>query len=148
MKKRKKSIMVTIVITWALVVFLALLTLTAPWAFKWYSSIFSRGDNVYVPITVAYYIVVIPAFLACINLLKVLYGIKRNSVFTKANVTSLKILTGCCFYVSAVFFIAGFLYFPLFVFSVAAFFASLILLVVKDCFARATEIQIENDLTI
>ncbi len=148
MKKTKPTVMITIIITWALTVFLIALTFTAPWAFKWYTSLFDRLDNVYIPITIAFYLCIVPGLLACVNMLKVLYGIKRNSVFTKRNITALKIVSSCCLYVSVIFFITGFFYFPLFVFSVAAFFAGLILAVVKDAFANATHIKDENDLTI
>lgn len=81
-------------------------------------------------------------------LLRVLFNIRKNVVFDRANVKYTRYISWCCFVVCAAFFVLGFFITFSFVMSFAAAFIGLIVRVVKNLLNEAVDIKEENDLTV
>ncbi|MBQ8028983.1 MAG: DUF2975 domain-containing protein [Clostridia bacterium] len=99
-------------------------------------------------VLVSFYICSASAVLALLNIIKLLKNIIKGEIFSEKNVSSLRILSWCCMFVSFVCFVSGFFYVPMWIFSLGAAFMMLILRVLKNVMAKATEIKNENELTI
>lgn len=114
-------------------------------------SIYSENiaePNIVVPLLITLYACVPAALLALFCLDRLLKNIKKNQPFIMKNVSLLRIISYCCFWVAAVF-----IYFSIlrpFAFTIvfAAAFFGVILRVVKNCFRQAIAIREENDYTI
>lgn len=104
--------------------------------------------SVYTPLLVTLYCCVPPAIIALVCLDVLLWNIRKDRAFVEQNVKMLRVISFCCFCVSAVF-----VYFSIlrpFAFAIvfAAAFFGIILRVVKNCFQQAIAIREENDFTI
>ncbi len=94
------------------------------------------------------YTVAAVAALICGALLRLLYNIRRGDVFTDANVRLLRVISWCCYAVAALFGVLAFSHLFALLIAVAAAFFGLILRVVKNVVAEATEVKRENDFTV
>ena len=144
----KRSVLLSLIVTYFFAGVLLALIVTAPWLFPFYVKIAGRADFVSTVLIAAFYACAPAAIAAILSLLKLLYNIRKEEVFIPQNITSLRILSWCCFYVAVVCFVACFFYFPLAIIAFAAVFFGLILRVIKNVFVCATELKDENDLTI
>ena len=81
-------------------------------------------------------------------LLRLLFNIRKNVVFDRANVKYARYISWCCFAVCAAFFALGFFVTFSFVISFAAAFIGLIVRVAKNLLNEAVDIKEENDLTV
>ncbi len=100
------------------------------------------------------------AWIALLSIIKLLKNIMKEEIFTYANVRSMRILSWCCAFVATVGlvfgllslpvfrFVSGLLYLTFFIISLCAAFIMLLLRVLINVMARATEIKNENELTI
>lgn len=94
------------------------------------------------------YTAAVPAALAlwCLRLL--LRNIGEEAVFVPENVSYLRTLSWCCIAAGGICFVSSLYYTPFLLIAAAAAFLGLILRVVKNVFAKAVEIKMENDYTI
>ncbi len=97
---------------------------------------------------IAFYICSPAAWTALFCIIKILKNILNDNIFSENSVKLLRILSWCCAFVSAVCFIIMFLFRLFFVFFLGAGLMTLILRVLKNVIARATEIKEENELTV
>ena len=81
-------------------------------------------------------------------LLRLLFNIRKNVVFDRANVKYARYISWCCFAICAAFFALGFFVTFSFVISFAAAFIGLIVRVSKNLLNEAVDIKEENDLTV
>ena len=125
-------------------VMLAALCVTGPWFWK---MVLYRESVVWLYMIVTY-CSAIPAALVLFCLHRLLKNIAQEDVFCEENVQYLRVMSWCCIAAGAVYFLAGFFDWYLFVFCVAAAFVGLMLRVVKNVFAQALVIKAENDYTI
>jgi hypothetical protein len=100
------------------------------------------------------------------RLVRILWNIRKEDVFSKGNVESLRAMSWCCFFAAGVLAVAAvwaevdfgvglaglrLLSMTSICFigiAAAAAFAGLIIRVIKNCFAKAVALQEENDLTV
>lgn len=127
--------------------FVALL-LFAPYLLKTYFEFTKRAEDVLTTALIGLYVSAPPIGAALLALLRLLNNIRVDKVFINQNVTLLRHISWDCFAVALVTFIVGFFYLPFFIVFAASAFIGLILRVVKNVMAAATEIKNENELTI
>lgn len=99
-------------------------------------------------VLLCYYPSAVLGLVALAALIKMLLNIKAEKTFVVENVTALRIISWCCFLVSAICLIGAGTYISFMFVTVAAGFVGLILRVVKNVMQTAVEIKSENDLTI
>ena len=152
----QKSVSLTLVITWMFAGALLICMIIAPFIIpNWFTFNYSDGNNEYrtlysyAYVVIAAFYICCPAGICCIaNLIRLLSNIKKGVVFVPANIKLLRTLSWCCFYVTVVSFVSSFFYIPFALVFASSGFLGLILRVVKNVMAKATEIKDENDLTI
>lgn len=142
------SVVLSLVITWVCAGILAGCIAGAPFILPlWFNGRY-EGAQLSDVIMTAFYICC-PMGIGCVvSLLRLLTNIKNDSVFTEQNIRLLRILSWCCLLVAAVTAVAMAWYPPFFFVFCSSGFLALILRVVKNVIARATQIKNENDLTI
>ena len=99
-------------------------------------------------ILISYYPGAVLGMVALGALIKMLFNIKNDMPFISSNVNCLRIISWCCFIVSAICLFGASTYYSFIFISVAAGFVGLILRVVKNVLQSAVELKSENDLTI
>ncbi len=140
------SAKLTRAITCFFFVLLLVLMIFASPILNWFFG-FAR-DNTIKTILVTFYLCCPAAWCALVCIFKLLTNIIHEKVFVVKNVLYMRILSLCCAFVAAACLIAGFFYVPFFIFSLGAAFMMLILRVLKNVMAVATEIKNENELTV
>lgn len=150
-----KSLKLSLFITRVFCVALILFAIFAYPFFKWYVTVYISDTRNFVVtlLTVSAYFAMPPAAvtLGCLN--KLLVNISKKITFEQENVKLLRIISWCCFYITAEGIILSIIYAPnislsFIIITVAAFFVGLIVRVVKNVFVSAIEIKEENELTI
>lgn len=94
------------------------------------------------------YSTALPALLVLTALWRMLKRIGRGEVFVQENVTALRMISWCCMAAGAIYLVSSLYYVTYFLLGLAGTFMGLILRVVKNVFAEALEIKLENDYTI
>lgn len=97
---------------------------------------------------IAFYACAVLAFTALFFLNKLLSNISRGKVFIGENVKLIRILSWCCYLVGIVLAVYSIWVYPFIVIAAAAAFFGLIIRVLKNVFAKAVQIQEENEGTI
>lgn len=147
MKKRNNSsAKLTLLITYLFCVLLFLLEIFAIPILTWFYGE-NRNETIKI-IFCSFYICSLPAWVALISILKLLKNVISENIFSAKNVSYLRNLSYCCGFVAVVCFVSGVEYLPMMIFSLGAGFMMLILRVLKNVIAKATEIKSENDLTV
>ena len=144
----EKSVTLSIIVTVIISVVFVCLIFTAPPVFRWFLEITNRSGSSYKTLITVFYLCCLPAAAALTLLMKLLLNIKADRIFIPGNVALLRYLSWCCFLVVPITVIGGFYYISLFVIAAASAFMGLILRVLKNIMAAATEIKGENDLTV
>lgn len=152
MKKKfwnaEKSVTLSVIVTVIISVIFVCLIFTASPVFRWFSEITERSVSSYKTLVAVFYLCCLPAAAALTLLMKLLLNIRSGHIFIHGNVALLRYLSWCCFLVVPITAVGGFYYISLFVITAAAAFIGLILRVLKNIMAAATEIKGENDLTV
>lgn len=148
-----KSIKLSLVVCFAVIVLLVAGAFTMPFLLNLYFGDFmAAADHVvmlkYKSVLICFYGCLLPAFVALGALIKMLFAIKREEIFTDANIKRLRVLSWCCFAVALVTVVGGIFYIPLLAISIAAGFMGLILRIVKNVICSAKILREENELTI
>lgn len=121
---------------------------TAPYLVKSYVAYSMKDPAVVMPLVVLIYSCTVPGLTALFSLDRLLVNIKVGAVFIERNVKHLRVISWCCFAVSAILFVFAFYYLLFLLIAVAAVFFGLILRVVKNVIEQAVAIKNENDFTI
>ncbi len=143
----EKSTKLTLYITYAFMALLAVLMVVAVPGARWFFGDIVRDSTVRIMLT-AFYVCCPAGWLALIFIMKILKNILAETVFTAKTVACLRYLSWCCAFVAIACAVCGLFYMPLFIFAFGAAFMMLILRVLKNVMAKATEIKSENELTI
>lgn len=148
-----KSIMLSLVVCFAVAVMLLLGVAFLPILIKMYFGDFDVNYDhrlflMYHSVLICYYICLLPAFTALYSLIRMLFSIRREEIFTDGNIKRLRLLSWCCFAVAFVTVIGFMFYRPLIVISIAAGFIGLIIRVIKNVMCSAKILREENELTI
>ena len=151
----KKSVTLSIVVCFALSAILALLLVLGPTVFKLYMVAYRGflpdGDAMrHLSLTFAWCFYPSAVFSGIIlySLLKLLFNIKSEQVFINQNVTLLRVVSWCCFAISAITFVGAFFYMPFGFVALAGGFVGMMLRVLKNVMKSAVELREENDFTI
>lgn len=143
----EKSTKLTLYITYAFMALLGILMVVAIPGARWFFGDIIRQSTLSILLT-AFYVCCPAAWVALIFIVKILRNILKESVFTNDTVSFLRYLSWCCGFVAIACAVCGIFYMPLFIFALGAAFMMLILRVLKNVMAKATEIKNENELTI
>ncbi len=143
----EKSTKLTLYITYAFMALLGILMVVAIPGARWFFGDIIRQSTLRILLT-AFYVCCPAAWVALIFIVKILRNILKESVFTNDTVSFLRYLSWCCGFVAIACAVCGIFYMPLFIFALGAAFMMLILRVLKNVMAKATEIKNENELTI
>ncbi len=147
MKRKNISIFASIIVTTMLLVLVIAAVFTLPQIMQVYSKM--RGGIDVSSLMVALYISSVPGIICTLSLLKLLFNIRKNDIFTKQNVIILQILSYCCLFVGIEYVaICYSRYISMIFVGFAAIFIGIILRVIKNVFDKAIEIREENDYTI
>ena len=119
-----------------------------PWLLRWYIGYTAKSGLAQVPVLASLWACAAPAFIALVQLGKMLNNIARDKVFVRDNIRALRLISWCCFAVAAVFVCFFFAYVLGLILAILAAFAGLVLRVVKNVFEQAVELKEENDLTV
>ena len=148
-----KSITLSLIACFAVFVMLVFAAFFVPFLLKMYFIDFNiHFDQTvmikYNTVLICFYVCLLPAFTALVSLIKMLFAIKREEIFTTANITRLRVLSWCCFVVAFVTAWGCVFYLPLIVIAIAAGFIGLVLRVIKNVIYSAKILREENELTI
>lgn len=147
----KRSITLSIAVSFIIGALLAFCAFALPGLITWY---FETAHSINTPVKLyktvltCFYICLPFAFVAVFSLLKILFAVNRQEIFTNANIRRLRILSWCCFAVELITLVGGWFYYPLLLIAAAAGFIGLILRVIKNIMYSAKILREENDLTI
>ena len=151
----KKSVKLSIAVCFILSAVLVLLMAFGPMVFKLYMTAYRGflpdGDamrHLSVTFALCFYPSAIFAGIILYSLLKLLFNIKGGQVFITQNATLLRVVSWCCFVISAITFVGAFFYMPFGFVALAGGFVGMMLRVLKNVMQSAVELREENDLTI
>ena len=144
---KSNSLTLAIIFTALFAGVLAVLTFAGPWIVRGMCVLFHREYLEQFLVIVTY--AAVPAGWGAIYcLFRLLFNIRKETVFDVKNVTLLNVLSLLCIYVGLIS-AAGAMKFVVFaLISAAAFFVGLMVRVVSIIIAKAIEIKEENDMTI
>ena len=147
MYTKEKSTKLTLFITYAFMALLGIMMIAAIPGARWFFGDVIRESTVRILLT-AFYVCCPAGWLALIFIMKILRNTLNENVFTADTVNYLRYLSWCCGFVAIAAAVCGIFYMPIFIFAFGAAFMMLILRVLKNVMAKATEIKSENELTI
>lgn len=114
---------------------------------EWYDAV-SGQEPIRNLLNVIFYLTVFLALIALWKLNGLLSRIIHQQIFVSENVTVLRIISWCCFGISALFLFLTFYRFLAFIVAFAAGFFGLIIRVLKNVFELAVNLREEQDFTI
>lgn len=143
----EKSLLLSRALTWAVLVLACAALFFIPLVTEWYDAV-SGKEPIKPVLNIIFYICDVFAILAVWELNILLTNISKQELFTDRNVKCVRIISWCCFGVAAVFSVLTFWRLLALMVAFIAAFVGLILRVVKNMLAAATELREENDFTI
>lgn len=155
MWNRKRSVTLSIVVSFVFVAILTAAIFCGPWFVKTWFTVY-RGwsengeamNNMLKLFCLCFYPCAVFAYITLYSLIKLLFNIKKDEIFINANVKYLRRISWCCFAVAAITLVGGIFYIPFLCVAVAAAFVGLMLRIVKNVMQNAVAISEENELTI
>lgn len=148
-----KSITLSLIVCFVIILLLIFGAVSLPFLLKVYFSRFPNPADhsvmfMFKSVLICFYVCLIPAFIALFSLIRMLFAIKREEIFTDANIIRLRILSYSCFAVAIITALGGIFYVPLMIITVAAGFMGVIIRVIKNVMCSAKILREENELTI
>lgn len=155
MWNKEKSVTLSIVVCFIVLALLSAGLFLGPWIVKIWFAVYrgwnAQGAALEKMLTIfcsCFYPCAVFAYITLYNLIKLLFNIRKQEIFTNENVQRLRRIYWCCFTVAFITLIGGILYIPFSFIAVAAAFIGLMLRVVKNVLQNAVELKTENELTI
>ena len=156
MRKSKTSAYISLAVCILSSALLLVWLFTFPAFIRWFYFGYHALRQVQSPVLPRAVSVLIPAFYCCAPfaaaalflLIRLLRNVLRESVFVRANVLYLRIVSWCCYAVLAITLGFGTRYIPLLIVASAMGVVGTLLRVVKNVLQAAVELREENDLTI
>ncbi len=145
---KKASCVLSEILTAVLFLLLVSGVFFLPAILRFFTEVFYKPAEYYVPTLVILYAALLPAFAAVAALHLLLKNVRDERIFTAQSVSYLRILSWCAIGESILFFALGFYYCMIFLLSFAALFLGVILRVVKNVIEEAAAIKEENDFTV
>ena len=147
MEHNKKSLIVTLVITRAAMAAWVLCIPFVPQLAKWYD-VYSNKPSIFVLFVACVYTAMVPAGVIIYFLNSLLTNLRSQKVFEHDNVKCLRVISYCCFAISAVSVVMTFRRLLALVIVLAFAFMGMLLRVLKNVFEQAVLLREENDLTV
>lgn len=147
MWNKSRSIFLSSLLVKTMFVLLIISAFLIPTVVKWYSKTNSE-ENMFMPLLITLFFSLIPAFILIVSLNNLIKNIYDEKIFEVVNVTYLRIISWCCFFVTIIYGVFGFFKPLAFIICFASAFFGLIIRVIKNVFDKAIEIREENDYTI
>lgn len=148
MLKHKKSVKVSLMLTYVLMVSLAVLVFTVPFIIIWYVEI--RNCPEYLPrlskiIMLTFYPCVPIAMAVLIKFRKLLLNLFSDKVFDKENVSLLFFISVCMIIITVILLFSGYFYMPFWVAAAATAVCTLTIHVMKNIIqSGCTEVEKEE----
>ena len=141
----KKSVTLSLVLTYLFMVLLAAGIIALPWLVTWYVEI--RGRDAALPTTIMLtcYPCVPFAALALWSMRCLLHNIRDGKPFLEKNIKMLHRISWCCFAVMAIMLYSGRFYLPFYVSAIAAAFIGLIIRVIKNLYVVSFPLETEEE---
>ncbi|MBQ3842702.1 MAG: DUF2975 domain-containing protein [Ruminiclostridium sp.] len=143
----ENSLRLSRILTFAVLVLAVVILFLIPIITQWYDDV-SGKEPIMPVLTVCAYIADVIVIAALWELNRLLTNISKQELFTERNTRCVRIISWCCFGLAAVFAVLSFWRLLALLVAVIAAFVGLILRVVKNMLATATELREENDYTI
>lgn len=115
---------------------------------NYYSQIANQNADISLPVTIGFYILLIPANSTMITLHMLLMNIKKGNLFSEQNIAFLAMICAGLFIIGGISLIMAIFSWIFSFVSVAFLFVAVILLVIINVFKQAIIIKQENDFTI
>lgn len=147
MKRKNRSLTLSIAFTTMFAIALTILTLFAPWIVEFLCVFFHR-DHLIKFLTVVTYLAVPAGWGAIILLYKILINVERENVFDESNVKYLTTLSWLCIYVGMLSAFSSLRFIMFILVSISALFIGLIVRVVRNIIEEAISLKEDSDLTI
>lgn len=152
---RKHSVTLSIIICFILLAILTALVFIGPWIVEiwftkyrgWAQGSFAVQDMLTL-FKICFYPCAVFAYITLYSLIKMLFNIKRDEIFTEYNTKALRRISWCCLAVAIITFAGGIFYVPFLFVAIAAGFMGLMLRIIKNVMQNAVALREENDLTI
>ncbi len=155
MWNRKRSVTLSIVVSFIFVGILTAALFLGPWFVKTWFTVYRGWEengiatgNMLKLFGWCFYPCAAFAYITLYSLIKLLFNIKKDEIFINVNVKYLRRISWCCFAVAAITLVGGVFYIPFLFVAVAAAFVGLMLRIVKNVMQNAVAISEENELTI
>ena len=132
MLNHKKSVKLSLFLTYFFMLLLAVITFVLPSIITWYVEIMKRSSDLATVVMLAYYPCMPIAAAVLFKLRKLLKNLLKDNIFTAENVNILRFITICCATVSVILLLAGFFYMPFYFLGAAAAFCALMVQVFKN----------------
>lgn len=145
---KSRSLFLSRILTIICLVLLLTGVVFLPYLLRGWIAYTGKSSAIFAPLLAYLWASAIPAFISLLCLNRLLGNIHHDLVFTCDNVRLIRIVSWCCFIVSAVYFVFCFYYAMGVIIAILMGFIGLILRVVKNVIAQAIEIKDENDLTV
>ncbi len=150
----KRSVALSIIICFILLAILTALVFIGPWMVEiWFTKYrgwreLSTIKHILTVFCACFYPSAVFAYVTLYNLIKLLFNIKRDEIFTEFNTKALRRISWCCFAVAIITLAGGIFYVPFLFVAIAAGFMGLMLRIIKNVMQNAVALREENDLTI
>lgn len=118
----KKSINLSLFITYLFMLILVAMIFLMPWMVSWYVETMGRDENLPTFIMVAFYPCVPFCAITLWSLRNFLINVKKNEIFEQKNVRHTRVISNCCMIVALITFVGGFYYNPFYLVCLAAAF--------------------------
>ncbi len=150
----KRSVTLSIIICFILLAILTALVFIGPWIVEiWFTKYRGWAEisvikHILTVFCGCFYPSAVFAYITLYNLIKLLFNIKSDEIFTEYNTKALRRISWCCLAVSIITLAGGIFYVPFLFVAIAAGFMGLMLRIIKNVMQNAVALREENDLTI
>lgn len=148
MSEHKKSLRLSLIMTYVFMALLVIITCTLPWLITLYVEKMDRSMDLATIVMLSYYPCVPVAAKVLFDLKKLLKNLIGDDIANLQNVKLLRTIAICCMFVGIFLIVMGFFYMPFYFLGAAAAFCALLIHVFKNiihgiCIASDTE-SIDN----
>lgn len=147
MKRKNRSLKLSIAFTTIFAIALAFLTVSAPWSVGIICKIF-RHEHLTDFLIFMTYLAIPAGWGALVLLYKILFNVRDKKVFIDVNVKYLTMLSWLCFYVGIISIVGAINFIAFVLVSLSALFIGLIVRVVRNIIEEAIKLKEDSDLTI
>lgn len=133
----KKSIRLSLILTYVFMALLLIGAVALPFLVQWYVEVRHREASLPTTIMLTCYPCVPFAVAILLSLRRLLHDLLQGKTFLPKHPSLLKRISWCCFAITAVMLFAGRFYLPFYVCAVCTAFMGLIVRIVKNIFCEA-----------